>query len=345
MDDSVEIKKESGSASACIQDTLARLQKRVSEDVFGQDDATKVLTMALLVGGHVLLEGPPGVAKTLLAKTFARATGLSFNRIQFTPDLMPSDITGVYIYDQAESSFRLSAGPVFADVVLADEINRTPPKTQSALLEAMQEHFVTIDGKRHPLGEFFFVIATQNPIEHEGTYPLPEAQLDRFFVKLNLSYPDESTEVRMIQQFSEEDPMLTEWRTSAPENERKRAGVISLEQLVEARARLREIYLEESVARYIRQLAEATRRHPDVLLGASPRAALHLSLAAKCNAAYDNREYVIPDDVKAQARTVLLHRLILRPEILPSPERYEKLMTEILATVAIPKAESQLANA
>ncbi|MCL4151967.1 UNVERIFIED_CONTAM: hypothetical protein GTU68_054061 [Idotea baltica] len=191
----------------------------------------------------------------------------------------------------------------------------------------MQEHFVTIDGKRHPLGEFFFVIATQNPVEHEGTYPLPEAQLDRFFIKLEVGYPSADVEVEMIRELSQEDPLMTESRNAAPEDMRVRAGVV------------RTIALEESLARYIQELAAATRNHPNILLGASPKSALHLSLAAKCTAAFDNRDYVVPDDIKQQVRNVLQHRLILRPEIIPSKERYQQILDDILDHVAIPKVE------
>lgn len=322
---------------SAIANILSALTTRVAQDVFGQERAIRQLTMALLAGGHVLLEGPPGVAKTLLAKTFARATGLSFNRIQFTPDLMPSDITGVYLYDQSEHSFRLSPGPIFADVVLADEINRTPPKTQSALLEAMQEHFVTIDGKRHPLGTFFFVIATQNPIEHEGTYPLPEAQLDRFFIKVKVGYPSAETEVRLFQELSSEDLLFAEFCSNAPESERKRKGNVALEELESARSALRQVRLDNSLTTYVQRIVAATRTHPDVLLGASPRAGLHVCLAAKCNAAFDGRNYVIPDDIKSQVSSVLAHRLVLRPEVFPDPTHSEQVLQHVLSATEIPE--------
>lgn len=322
--------------SAEIRRIVGLIKNRISEDVFGHESTADMLAGALLVGGHVLVEGPPGVAKTLLAKSFARATGLGFNRIQFTPDLMPSDITGVYIFDQSNSSFRLSSGPIFADIVLADEINRTPPKTQAALLEAMQEHFVTIDGKRHSLGDLFFVMATQNPVEHEGTYPLPEAQLDRFLFKLHVEYPGKEFEVAMINSLASLDPSLEEMRTSSPEATQARSGVVSIEELLNARSLLREIRLEASLGRYIHAIVDATRNHGDLLLGASPRAALSLALASKFAAAVDHRDYVIPDDIKQMSTHVLAHRLIFRPEVLESSDSAQKLIGEILEQIPVP---------
>ncbi|MCB0322721.1 MAG: AAA family ATPase [Bdellovibrionales bacterium] len=324
------------SPSLAIQAIVERVTARIGEDVFGQQETSKLLAGALILGGHVLLEGPPGVAKTLLAKSFARSLGLGFNRIQFTPDLMPSDITGVYIFDQAHASFRLSPGPLFADVVLADEINRTPPKTQSALLEAMQEHFVTIDGKRHPLGDLFFVIATQNPIEHEGTYPLPEAQLDRFLFKLNVGYPGVEHEVAMIHSLSALDPILEHSRTQAPDSKETGHGTVSGDEIRTARALLREIRLEHSIAQYVQRIAAATREHGDLLLGISPRAALALALAAKLHAALDGRNYALPDDVKAMCEVTLSHRLVFRPEVLETPDQARMVLTELLARIPVP---------
>lgn len=291
---------------------IARVTAAVSEEVgrvvFGHHEHSRLLTGAFLIGGHVLLEGPPGIAKTLLAKTFASTLGLTFRRIQFTPDLMPSDITGINILDSRTGAFRFAPGPLFTDILLADEINRTPPKTQSALLEAMEERQMTIDGERHALGAMFFVIATQNPIEHEGTFPLPEAQLDRFLFKLHLTYPGEKFEEAMIQSLSGESGLAQQ----TPEVSRKE--VVDIEDLARARALLRKITLSESISSYIMQIVGATRAHPHVLLGASPRAGLNFALAAKLQAAQSGRDYVIPDDVKLMARPVLNHRLLLKPE-------------------------------
>jgi len=290
---------------------IARLTASVSEEVgkvvFGHQEHSRLLMGAFLIGGHVLLEGPPGIAKTLLAKTFASTLGLTFRRIQFTPDLMPSDITGINILDPRTGAFRFAPGPLFTDILLADEINRTPPKTQSALLEAMEERQMTIDGERHALGSMFFVIATQNPIEHEGTFPLPEAQLDRFLFKLHLTYPGVKFEEAMIQSLSGESGLAQQ----APDAARK---VVDIEDLARARALLRRIKLSESVGSYVMQIVSATRAHPHVLLGASPRAGLNFALAAKLQAAQSGRDYVIPDDVKQVARPVLNHRIILKPE-------------------------------
>ena len=322
--------KENSSLDA-INDVIEHVCTQVKNVVYGQEDTTKLLSGALLIGGHVLIEGPPGIAKTLLAKTFAEVLRMRFKRIQFTPDLMPSDVTGVYIYDQSKAEFKFAPGPIFADIVLADEINRTPPKTQAALLEAMEEHAVTIDGKRHLLDELFFVIATQNPIEHEGTFPLPEAQLDRFIFKLKMSYPEKSFEDEMIQRYSSDLPKFnTELSDSNSTN------VPFHNKLSSARQALRQITLDASITDYIQRIINQTRTHPDLILGASPRAGLNLALAAKFNAAMDNRMYTIPDDVKQMAHHVLGHRLIFQPEILEVEGAMDKLVTEVMENVPVP---------
>lgn len=324
-------------ASPCevIQDVVQRTAQQIAASVFGHEQTSQLLIGAFLIGGHVLLEGPPGIAKTLMAKAFAQALGLRFRRIQFTPDLMPSDVTGVYVFDQTSSAFRFAPGPVFADIVLADEINRTPPKTQSALLEAMEEHFVTIDGKRHPLGNLFFVLATQNPIEHEGTFPLPEAQLDRFLFKLKMSYPGREFETAMVSRYSAEVPPCGE-ETGGEHGNQLEVGVVSEEDLDQARILLRRISLDPVLGGYIQELVDATRNHPELLLGASPRAGLHLALAAKLNAAISGRNYVIPDDVKAMAPYVFAHRLVFQPEVYDNEGRAEQVVEEIITRTPAP---------
>lgn len=307
-----------------------KIKDTVSEVVFGNEKAIRYLTSALLIGGHVLLEGPPGVAKTKLAKTFAASTGLDFSRIQFTPDLMPSDVTGVYIFDQGKTDFRLSPGPVFTDVLLADEVNRTPPKTQAALLEAMQERVVTIDGKTHSLGQFFFVIATQNPIEHEGTYPLPEAQLDRFLFKIPISYPSQQEEIALIKK-----------QATSIEQISGEEGVyqaVSKEEIQDARLEIRQVKVEDSVARYVYEIIQATRVSPDLILGASPRAAISLLLAAKVNAVFEGRDYLIPDDIKDVCRLTLTHRLVVSAESFLSEDGPDEILNKIIETVPVPKS-------
>ncbi len=323
--------------------TIAKLYKKLSSEiastVYGHEDTTKLLVGAFLIGGHVLLEGPPGIAKTLMAKSFAKSIGLDFNRIQFTPDLMPGDVTGVYVFDQNSASFHLSEGPIFADILLADEINRTPPKTQSALLEAMEERHVTIDGKVHSLGRFFFVMATQNPVDHEGTYPLPEAQLDRFLFKINMTYPSKELEQQMIARFSSEVPSSMKVEASddvTPSHEK--VPVVSSEELDSARAELRNINMDSSITDYIHRVVSSTRSHPDLVLGASPRAALNLALAAKYQAALEERMYVVPDDVKSIAGNVLSHRLIFQPEVYETEDASTKLVQEIVENTPIPSA-------
>jgi MoxR-like ATPase len=283
-----------------VHDAAERCAAEVGRAVIGHRDTVDVLLCALLARGHVLLEGVPGVAKTTLCKAFSRVLGCRFRRIQFTPDLLPSDITGTYILDVREQSFVLREGPIFAHVVLGDEINRAPAKTQSALLEAMQEGQVTIEGNTRPLEPPFMVLATQNPIEHEGTYPLPEAQVDRFLCKLPMRYPAAEDEKRMLVTYNgpvaEPQPVLT------PE------AVLRLQQLAAA------VHVDEEVIEYVLELTHYTRRHRRVYLGASPRAALGLVHAAKARALLRGRDYVLPDDVKDLAPVVLGHRVILNPE-------------------------------
>jgi MoxR-like ATPase len=327
--------------SEVISDLAARISAAISKTVYGQADTSELLTGALIIGGHVLLEGPPGIAKTLTAKTFAETVGLTFNRIQFTPDLMPSDVTGVYVFDQqAGGTFRLVPGPIFAEIVLADEINRTPPKTQSALLQAMEERFVTIDGKHHQLSPLFLVIATQNPIEHEGTFPLPEAQLDRFIFKLNMSYPPEESEKALLVKFGSEVPVHDQSQNGAtliPGQVPDLGGLPTKDEIFVARRLLRMISLDSSIVDYVYRIVSATRSHKDLILGASPRAALGVVMAGKYQAALDGRDYCIPDDIKGVASAVLAHRLVVQPDVFDSEVAGGKIVQDVLASVAVPR--------
>jgi MoxR-like ATPase len=285
-------------------DRVSRLVRAIQHEIakvyIGEPATIQVLLTALVARGHVLLEGVPGVAKTTLVKAFSETMGCSFKRIQFTPDLLPSDITGTYILDMRDNSFVLREGPIFAQIVLGDEINRAPAKTQSALLEAMQERQVTIEGQTRPLAPPFMVLATQNPIEHEGTYPLPEAQVDRFMIKLVLSYPREDAEQRMLETYNQPLPDL---RVVAPAEE-----IVSLQELAT------QVHIEKELLQYILGIVAFTRSHKRIYLGASPRAGLNLLFAAKAWALLSGRDYVLPDDVKGLAPHVLSHRILLTPE-------------------------------
>ena len=287
-------------ALAEVAGLVRAIAAEVGRAYIGPPDATELLFTAVLARGHVLVEGVPGVAKTTLVKSFARVLGCSFRRIQFTPDLLPSDITGTYVLDMQTNAFILREGPVFAQVVLGDEINRAPAKTQSALLEAMQERQVTIDGMTRPLPSPFLVLATQNPIEHEGTYPLPEAQVDRFLFRLPMRYPSEADEKRMLATYS---------RPLAPVRALlDGTDVVRLQRVVEG------VHVEDEILDYVLALVNATRHHRRVYLGASPRAALSLLTAARARAPLSGRDFVLPDDVKYLAPFVLAHRIRLAPE-------------------------------
>jgi MoxR-like ATPase len=305
---------------------LERLQGALGAAVVGQDAAVADVLTALLARGHVLLEGVPGVAKTLLARTLARALGMSFTRVQFTPDLMPSDLLGTSVFHAQAQAFQLHKGPVFTELLVADEINRTPPKTQAALLEAMEERQVTLDGQTHSLSDGFFVVATQNPLELEGTWPLPEAQLDRFLMRVRVGYPSEAAELEM----------LSGWhaRGSTPP---ALSPVLAPGELAALQGASAAVKADPSVLAYVVQLVQATRRHPRVKLGASPRAAQGLLGAARARAVLGGESFVTPDDVKAVALPVLNHRLLLHPEAEVEGVTADDVLAETLDRVPVPR--------
>jgi MoxR-like ATPase len=297
----------------------------VERAVVGKRQVLTLVLLALLADGHVLLEDVPGVAKTLIARSFAAVTGLRFARVQFTPDLLPSDITGSSVFDQRRAQFDFRAGPIFANLLLGDEINRAPPKTQAALLEAMEEHQVTADDGTHQLERPFLVLATQNPIEYEGTYPLPEAQLDRFLVRLRVGYPDGDDEWQMLDARARRGAEAVELRTVVD-----REALASLQRAVER------VHVGEAVGRYMVAIVAATRASPDVEIGASPRGSLALLRLARARAALDGRDFVVPDDVKAVAVPALAHRLVLRPELWVRRVDGDAVVGRILESVPAP---------
>ena len=311
-------------------DIAQTMRSEASKVIVGQEEAFTQILIALFSGGHVLLEGVPGTAKTLMAKTLAALTGVEFKRVQFTPDLMPSDVIGTQVFEMGTGQFRLRKGPVFTNILLGDEINRAPAKTQSALLEAMEERQVTIEGERLPLPEPFFVMATQNPVEYEGTYPLPEAQLDRFLFKVIVDYAPQEVEIEVLRRYHAGfDAHRLETVGLHP--------VMSPEILAQCRAEIRQVQVDDGVLKYVTDIAQASRKSLDLILGGSPRASISLLLAAKTWAAMQNRAYVTPDDVKFLARPVYRHRIILKPEAEIEGLTPDTAMARILARVEVPR--------
>ena len=307
-----------------IAATARRLRENIQKVIVGKDSVIDLTLVALMTGGHLLLEDVPGTGKTTMAKAIAASLGCTYRRIQFTPDLLPSDVTGIYFYNQKLQEFEFRPGPIFSQILLADEINRATPRTQSALLEAMQERQVTVDIKTHSLPRPFLVMATQNPIELEGTFPLPEAQLDRFIMKLMIGYPTESEEDQILLRFERQDPLDS------------LAAVVDPQTILALQTQVRETRVEESVRRYIVQICRATRGHPDIELGASPRATMALYHTAQAFAAIQGRDFVIPDDVKMLAPAVLIHRLIVNPQTRLRGRTPVEVLEDVMETVPVP---------
>ncbi len=311
-------------------DITKMLRAEAAKVIVGQEEPLTQTIISLFCGGHVLLEGVPGTAKTLMAKTLAMLTGAEFKRVQFTPDLMPSDVIGTQVFEMGTGQFRLHKGPVFTNILLGDEINRAPAKTQSALLEAMEERQVTIEGQRLPLPEPFFVLATQNPVEYEGAYPLPEAQLDRFLFKVIIDYAPQEVEIEVLRRYH-------------AGFDAHRLDVIGLRPIIDSallaqcRAEIRQVQVDEGIMKYITDIAQASRKSLDLLLGGSPRASISLLLAAKTWAAMQNRAYVTPDDVKFLVKPVYRHRIILKPEAEIEGLTPDTAMARILARVDVPR--------
>jgi MoxR-like ATPase len=313
-----------------VEQKSKQILEELSKVIIGQEDFLRHLLIAMISGGHVLMEGVPGLGKTLSAKSLARAIRADFKRVQFTPDLMPSDILGTNVFNAKDAEFHLKKGPVFTNILLADEINRTPPKTQSALLEAMEERSVTIDGETMKLPDPFFVVATQNPLEYEGTYPLPEAQLDRFLMKLYVNYISRESEDQLLKGYSGN-------FTGAHARVEDIEPVITPEELEECRKEIAAVNVEDGVLHYITGITFATRQSIQIMLGASPRASIALLLCARTAAAMNGRDYVLPEDVVDIALPVLRHRVILRPEAGASGVNVDNVLMSVIRKVEIPR--------
>ena len=321
---SIDVSPDRATAIAAVRDAAARVRENVARVIVGRDDVIEMALVAMLCNGHVLIEDVPGLGKTMLAKALARSVGCSFRRIQFTPDLMPSDVTGINFYNQKSGEFEFRAGPLIANIVLADEINRATPRTQSALLEAMEEQQVTIDGVTQRLPQPFLVLATQNPIELEGTFPLPEAQLDRFLLRVRMGYPDAAEEDAILLRFESENPLDA------------LQPAIDAAELVRLAALLPSVHCDPSVRAYIVALARATREHASVELGVSPRATLALFRASRALAAVRGRDYVLPDDVKQLAPAVFGHRIMLSSQSRLRGRDAESLVHDLLESLPVP---------
>ena len=307
-----------------IAEVSQRIRENIQKVIIGKDEVINLTLVAVFCEGHLLLEDVPGIGKTTLARALATSLGCTFRRIQFTPDLLPSDVTGLYWFNQKEQTFEFRPGPVISQIVLADEINRATPRTQSALLEAMQERQITVDGVTHPLPRPFLVMATQNPVELEGTFPLPEAQIDRFLLRIAIGYPSQKEENAILERFSIENPLPALQAVTNPQE---------ILQLLEERRRVR---VEESVRDYVVRVARATREHPEIELGASPRASLALYCASQAWAAIQGRNYVLPDDVKLLAPHVLTHRLMISPQAQLRGRQPQELVADIVESVPVP---------
>jgi MoxR-like ATPase len=312
-----------------VQSVASRVSNNVQKVIIGKQNEIKLTLLALLCEGHLLIEDVPGVGKTMLARSIARSIGCTFRRIQFTPDMLPSDITGVSIYNQKTQEFEFRSGPVFAQIVLTDEINRATPKTQSALLEAMEERQVTVDGTTYGMARPFMVLATQNPIEYEGTFPLPEAQVDRFMMRIHLGYPLKTHETDMLTRQSDHHPIQDVDQ------------VVSVEELVEAQKAVRTIYVDNLVKEYIVDLVNTTRDHPDIYLGASPRGSLALFSTARAWAAMEGRDFVVPDDIKLLAESTLAHRLIVSPSARIKNVSARQIIEDSLRHTPVPGARAR----
>jgi len=312
-----------------VQQIAQKVADNVELVIVGKHEPVQLTVIALLCAGHILIEDVPGTGKTMLAKSVAKSLGCSFRRIQFTPDMLPSDVTGVSVFNQKTLEFEFRPGPVMAQIVLTDEINRATPKTQSALLEAMEERQITVDGVTYPMEMPFLVLATQNPIEYEGTFPLPEAQLDRFMMRISLGYPADDDEIMMLDRQRYTHPVS------------RLEQVVSAEELTGAQQRIKEVYIDDLVKEYIVQLVKATRKHPDVYLGASPRGSIALYRTSQARAAILGRDYVIPDDIKALAMVALAHRLIISPSARIKNVDPRAVIQEILDSIPMPGARAR----